>query len=103
LAGVPEQTVTWNTEPVEYDFSFVTADSRRRLEVPEYQDSRRNWPGAKLPLVVVEEDTTVIARALWRSLRHLQGAISAEEFASAWDMQRPGSRGKHSHSHRLYE
>jgi hypothetical protein len=84
LAGVSDHTVTWNTEPVEYDFRFVMAGGRTRLEVHEFPDRRRRWRRVEVPLAVVEEETTSIGRALWRGLRRLQGAMSAEEFEVCW-------------------
>ena len=38
IAGVPDQVVTWNGEPTEYDFQFVTEGRRTRLEVYEFPD-----------------------------------------------------------------
>src|SRR4051812_4397165 len=33
VAGAPDQVVTWNLEPVEYEFRFTVAGDRSRLEV----------------------------------------------------------------------
>ena len=84
LAGVPDFTVIWNTEPDEYEFRFAAAGSRTRLEVHEFTDFQRQRRYSGRPLVVVEEDTRTVARALWRALRRLQGAMSEEEFAASW-------------------
>lgn len=84
LVGLPEQVVSWNTEPVEYEFRFTTEDGRTRLEVYQYPDTRRQWRRAEMPVAVVEGDTSGIARAVWRGLRRLRGAVSAESFAAAW-------------------
>jgi hypothetical protein len=84
VAGVPEQVVAWNTEPVEYEFRFVTTSGRTRLEVHEFPDHRRHWRRTEIPLTVVEGTPVAIARPLWRGLRRLQGAVSAEEFTAGW-------------------
>jgi hypothetical protein len=84
IKGMPESVVIWNTEPVEYEFRFVAADGRTRLEVHEFPDFRRQGPSARKPLVAVEEDSRLVARALWRGLRRLQGMIPVEEFAASW-------------------
>jgi hypothetical protein len=84
LAGVPEQTVAWNTEPAEYEFRFMTAAGRTRLEVYEFPDARRLRRGVEAPTGVVEGDAPAIAGAVWRGLRRLQGSVSADEFAAAW-------------------
>lgn len=83
LAGLPEQVVNWNTEPREYEFRFTTAEQRTRLEVCQYPDTRRRRT-AKVPVVAIEGDALGIATAVWRGLRRLQGAQSAEAFAEAW-------------------
>jgi hypothetical protein len=84
LAGLSEQVVAWNTEPMEYEFRFAAKSGRTRLEVHHYPDSRRRWRLAEVPVAVLEGDTIGIARAIWRGLRRLQGTVSAEEFAQAW-------------------
>jgi hypothetical protein len=84
LAGVPEQVVAWNTEPVEYEFRFMTAAGRTRLEVYAFPDARRLRRGVEAPAAVVEGDAPAIARAVWRALRRLQGSMPADEFAAAW-------------------
>jgi hypothetical protein len=84
LTGLPEQVVSWNTEPMEYDFQFVTAGGRTCLKVHQYPDSRRRRQRAEVPVATVEGDTTSLARAIWRGLRRLQGAVPAEAFAAAW-------------------
>jgi hypothetical protein len=84
LTGLPEQVVTWSLEPAEYDFRFVTADGRTRLQVYQYPDHRRRWRRREVPVATVEGDTVNIARAIWRGLRRLQGAVPAEAFAAAW-------------------
>ncbi|HJZ89852.1 MAG TPA: hypothetical protein VKE40_03200 [Gemmataceae bacterium] len=84
LAGVPDQVVVWNTEPAEYEFRFVTAAGRTRLEVRQYADIRRQSGRPSNPVLVVEGNVVAIARALWRGLRRLQGGVPGEEFAAAW-------------------
>lgn len=84
LTGLPEQVVTWSLEPVEYDFRFATADGRTHLQVYQYPDERRRWRRREVPVATVEDDTVSIALAIWRGLRRLQGAVTAEEFAEAW-------------------
>jgi len=84
LTGLPEQVVSWNTEPMEYDFRFATAGGRTCLQVHQYPDGRRRWRRAEVPVATVEGDTISIARAIWRGLRRLQGAVSAEAFATVW-------------------
>jgi hypothetical protein len=83
-AGVPDQVVTWNTEPAEYVFRFVADGGRARLEVHQFRDDRGERARAGTPAAVIEGDALAIARALWRGLRRLQGAVPAEEFAAAW-------------------
>jgi len=83
-AGDPEQIVVWNTEPVEYEFRFETAAGRTRLEIKRFPDYRRQRRHAIGPAGVVEESSVTIARALWRTLRRLQGIMTADEFAAAW-------------------
>ncbi|HTU92070.1 MAG TPA: hypothetical protein VMF69_18445 [Gemmataceae bacterium] len=90
LAGLPEQVVAWNTEPVEYEFRFTTQGVQARLEVYQYPDTRRRRR-TEAPVAVVEGDTISIARAIWRGLRRLQGAVSAEAFAAAWEHPFPAS------------
>jgi hypothetical protein len=84
VAGVPEQIITWNTEPREYDFRFTTAGGWTRLEVRQFPDSRRQRGHGGTAAVVLEGGTVAVARALWRALRRLQGTVAAEEFAMAW-------------------
>lgn len=84
IAGMSQSVVIWNTEPVEYEFQFVVVGGRTRLEVYEFPDFRRQSPYSRRPLVVTEEDTSTVARALWRGLRRLQGAMPTEEFAASW-------------------
>ena len=91
LAGLPEQIVAWNTEPVEYEFRFATRCGRTRLEVHRYPDSRRRWRGVEVPVAVVEDAPLVIVRAIWRGLRRLQGATTTETFAAAWGHPFPSS------------
>ena len=84
LAGLPDSVVIWNTEPVEYEFRFVVVGTRTRLEVHEFPDFRCEGRDVVRPLVAVEEDTSTVARALWRGLRWLQGAMPEEDFAASW-------------------
>lgn len=84
IPGVPEQIVTWNTEPREYDFRFTTAGGRTRLEVRQFPDYRRQRGREGAVAAVIDGDTVAVARALWRGLRRLEGAVAAEEFATAW-------------------
>jgi hypothetical protein len=84
LAGVPEQVVAWNTEPVEYEFRFMTSAGRTRLEVHLFPDTRRPRRGVEAPTALAEGDTPAIARTVWRALRRLQGSMSADEFAATW-------------------
>jgi hypothetical protein len=84
VAGLPEQIVTWNTEPVEYDFRFVTARGWTRLEIRQFVDHRRQRGRTGVLAAVIEGDAVAVARALWCGLGRLQGAVSAEEFAAAW-------------------
>jgi hypothetical protein len=83
LDGLPEQDVTWNTEPVEYEVRFATKGAQTRLEIHQYPDTRRRRQ-AEAPVAVVEGDTIGIARAIWRGLRRLQGTVPAEVFAATW-------------------
>jgi hypothetical protein len=82
LAGLPEQVVAWNTEPVEYEFRFATKGSQTRMEIHQYPDARRRRRHAGAPVAVVEGDTIGIARAIWRGLRRLEGTVSPEVFAT---------------------
>jgi hypothetical protein len=83
LAGLPEQVVVWNTEPIEYEFRFVMTGGRTSLEVWQFPDGRtRRCPAA--PIGVVEGATIDVVRAVWRGLRRLQGAISSAPFEAAW-------------------
>ncbi len=91
LDRVPEQLVTWSAEPVEYDFRFQANGDRTRLEVHEFPDRRRRWRRVEVPLAVVEADTAAVARALWRGLRRLQGAIPTVEFEESWGHPFPTS------------
>jgi hypothetical protein len=84
VAGIPEQVVTWNTEPAEYEFRLITTGGRGRLEVREFSDHQRQRSCTPVPTIVVEDDAVAIARVLWRGLRRLQGMIAAEEFAAGW-------------------
>jgi hypothetical protein len=81
-AGVPVHVVIWNTEPAEYEFRFATDGDWTRLEVWQFPDHRRQRAGGLATLV--EGDAVTVARALWRGLRRLQGAMSAEDFAACW-------------------
>ncbi len=91
LAGLPEQVVAWNTEPVEYEFRFVTEGGRTRLEVQQHPNRRRQRRRAEVPMAVVEGDTISIARAIWRGLRRVQVSVSAEAFAATWRHPLPSS------------
>jgi hypothetical protein len=84
VAGVPKQVVTWNTEPVEYDFCFSSTGGRTRLEVRQFPNHRRQR-GRDGALVAVAEDVTgTLVRAVWRALWRLQGAVSAEAYVRSW-------------------
>lgn len=89
LAGLPEQVVTWNTEPTEYEFRFAVADGRTLLEVYQYPNARRQLRDVADSVAVIEGDTVGIARAVWRGLRRLQGSVSPEAFAGAWGHRFP--------------
>jgi hypothetical protein len=82
-AGVPEQVVTWNTEPAEYEFRFATAGGWTRLEVWQFPDHRRQKGHGKVG-ALVEGNAAAVALALWRALRRLQGAVPPEDFAAEW-------------------
>ncbi|MDG3005490.1 hypothetical protein [Paludisphaera mucosa] len=84
LAGVPEEVVTWNTEPVECEFRFMAVAGRTRLEVYEFPDARHLRRDVDARTALVEGDTPAMARAVWRGLRRLQGSVPACEFAAAW-------------------
>lgn len=84
LAGGPEQVVVWNTEPAEYEFRFTTSAGRTRLEVRRFPDLRRRHRNAEPPIASTEDQTPAIALAVWRALRRLQGAMSADEFRARW-------------------
>jgi hypothetical protein len=84
LADVPEQIVTWNNEPVEFDFRFTTDHDQTRLEVHKFPDHRRHSHRAEVPVALFEGDTRTIARALWQALRGLQVALSLEAFEKTW-------------------
>jgi hypothetical protein len=83
-AGVPEQVVVCNTEPAEYELQFATASGWTRLQIRQYPDATRQRGRVVTPVGVIEGDAVAIARALWRGLRRLQGAMTAEEFSAAW-------------------
>lgn len=83
-AGSPEEVVAWNTEPTQYDFRFSTADGATRVQVREFPDHRRGRGCPGKPVVEVTGETAAVVHALWRGLRRLQGAMTAEAFASAW-------------------
>lgn len=91
LAGLPEQVVVWNTEPVEYEFRFATEGGQTRLEIHRYSDRRRRRRRAEVPVAVVAGDTIDIARTIWRGLRRLQGTVAAEAFAATWRHPFPAS------------
>lgn len=84
VVGVPEQVVTWNTEPVEYEWRFATAGGRTRLEDRQFPNYRRQRGRLGDLEAVVEGDTVVLARTLWRGLRRLQSMVAAGEFALLW-------------------
>jgi hypothetical protein len=78
-----EQVVTWKSEPVEYEFRFMIAGDRTRLEVRSFADRRRTMPGPQ-PIMAFDGEATAIASVIWRSLRRLEGAIAHDDFAAAW-------------------
>jgi hypothetical protein len=82
-AGVPEQIVTWSSEPVEYEFRFSTTGGRTKLEVCRFLDSRRQQGRGEV-VAAVEGDATELAHGLWHGLRRLQGRVPTDEFATAW-------------------
>jgi hypothetical protein len=84
LGGGAEQVVTWCSEPVEYEFRFLTDGGVTRLEVHEFPNHRRRWRRREVPVAVVAAERGAIARAIWRALRRLQGAVTGEAFAAAW-------------------
>lgn len=92
VVGLPEQVVTWNTEPIEYEFRFTTVDGRTKFEVYRFLDHRRQGPG--MLLSVVGEDALTVARCVWRGLRRLQGIVSENEFAMAWGHPFPVTKVK---------
>jgi hypothetical protein len=84
LAGAPDLVVVWNTEPVEYEFRFVTANGRTRLEVYEFPDARRRRRGIQIPITEYEGKTLDVAFAFWRGLQRLQHAVLADQFLAEW-------------------
>ncbi len=82
--GSPEEVIAWNTEPTEYDFRFSTAGGVTRLQVREFPDHRRGRGCSGVPVAEVAGETAAVVLALWRGLRRLQGAMTAEAFATAW-------------------
>lgn len=73
-AGDTEAVVSWHTEPDAYMFRFAVAGDCCRLEVRD----------ASTPNGVIEGVTESFARAIWRSLRRLQGQAGVEAFEAAW-------------------
>ena len=84
LDGVPEQVVVWNTEPEEYEFQFSAVGGRTHLKVRRYPDHRRRGRRIEALGASVDDDTIRIVRAIWRGLRRLCGAVTAEEFVASW-------------------
>jgi hypothetical protein len=84
LAGVPEQIVVWNTEPEEYEVQFSATGGRTQLKVRRYPDYRRRGRHIEALVASVDDDTIRIVRAIWRGLRRLCGAVTAEEFVASW-------------------
>jgi hypothetical protein len=84
LAGEPEQAVVWNTEPYEFEFKMISSQGRTRVEVHGWPDHRRGGLCHPTLLTTVELDTAACARALWRGLRRLEGAVSADPYATGW-------------------
>lgn len=83
-AGSPEEAVAWNTEPTEYDFRFSTAGGVTRVSVRKFPDHRRGRGCCGTPVANFAGETAAVVLALWRGLRRLQGATTAEAFAAAW-------------------
>ena len=81
LRGVKDQTVSWNTEPIRYEFRFTTTGQHIRLEVYQFADHRQSGGVA---VAAVVEETRVLCLALWRTLRRLQGQLSEAAYATAW-------------------
>ncbi len=84
LAGEPEQVVVWNDNPQQYEFVFTSTCGRTRLEVRAFPGRVRSRLRPETPVTAVEADTVEFARAIWRGLRRLQGALSEEEFLGRW-------------------
>lgn len=76
-AGDTEVVVTWNAEPVEFELRFAVAGGRCLLEVREASQSGR-------AIAAVEAAPEAFARAIWESLRRLQGRAGAKSFEAAW-------------------
>jgi len=91
-AGLPAEIVSWNTEPIEFDFEFERSGDQIRLEIRKYRDHSRSRRSKGGELVaVVESDVETVVNAIWRGLRRLQGHMTGSDFATAWGHDFPTS------------
>lgn len=77
------ETITWNTEPIEYDFIFSRKGARINLNIKEYPDClRAQQKGEKL--FEVAGTYKQVCLPFWRALRDLQGRFSQAELDRRW-------------------
>ncbi|WP_133296159.1 hypothetical protein [Zooshikella ganghwensis] len=81
-SGFVEKKVTFNTEPLEYDFCFTKSEGVVSLEIKDYKDYRR--AGNTEAMFAVKGSYDEICIPFWRGLRKLKGKNSQEELDRAW-------------------
>lgn len=89
--GLTEATVTWNSEPREYDFHFSALDGRTTLSIYAFPDARRSRRSEGPVIAMVETETIIIVHEIRRCLRQLQAAVPAEEYQRSWGYAFPES------------
>jgi len=87
-----DQTVVWNTEPEEYEFTFSQlGDGNISLTIVEYPDRERIQSTQGSTLLSASGDYSTICLPFWRALRELKGRFSSKEWKVRWGSPFPNS------------
>ncbi|HEX2914611.1 MAG TPA: hypothetical protein VH186_27665 [Chloroflexia bacterium] len=79
------QRVSWNTEPIEYDFLFSKSGDKIRFEIVEYADNRRLTGTGKTVFNITGTVDSIVV-PIWRALRNLE---YSDYFEQEWKHKFP--------------
>ena len=93
LKGGPEATVSWNEEPIRYDFRFSQSRDGVHVVVMRLRGSGRPSNGGDE--LLSERGTALdIVRSFWRALRRLESSMPPDEYHAAWGYSFPAAKVK---------